>query len=379
MSTESREMKKNTAILAITPRGKVAALNLREHLEAQIWLPLKLKEEEEGVLYYETPFRDIVEKLFSSYENLVFVMAVGIVVRAIAPFLKDKSEDPAVVVMDEGMNYAVSLLSGHVGGANELARSLARNSGSIAVVTTATDINAKTAWDVVAKQWNAYSYRDNDTYKALNLAEISSGKVVACIDVEDAVLSEILKKQGVGEERIFLCPKEALAHTKAGDNIVLFTASCYVETEKGRIRVEEKGFEIEGRRVFPVVKKCYALGVGCRRGIAPELLKAEFTKFLTELNIHPYSIAVLASIDIKKEEEAISVLAEELGVEFLTYTRQEIRSVEDRMPDMHRSEFVFRRVGVYNVSQSCAYLAGGGEIVKEKTKCDQSTFSLAKI
>lgn len=378
MSTESREMKK-TAIIAITPRGRTTALRLSRHLDAQVWLPLKLKKEEGGVFYYETPFRDIVEKLFSSYENLVFVMAVGIVVRTIAPFLKDKSKDPAVVVMDEGMNYAISLLSGHVGGANELARELARNVGCIPVVTTATDVNEKTAWDIVAKEWKAYSYRDNDIYKALNLAEISAQRIVSCIDVEEDILFDLLKKQGVEEDRVFFCLEDALSHTKKEDNIVLFTVSSHVDVRGRRIRVEEKEFEIEGRRIFPVVKKCYALGVGCRKGIEAQLLKKEFLKFLDALNVHPHSIAVLASIDIKKEEEAILVLAEELGVDFLTYTKEEIRSIEDRMPDMEKSEFVFRQVGVYNVSQSCAYLAGGGEIVKEKTSCDRSTFSLVKI
>ncbi|MDO4792807.1 MAG: cobalt-precorrin 5A hydrolase [Filifactor alocis] len=373
-------MKKKTAIIAITPRGRSTALTLRKHLNAQVWLPLKLKGEEEEVSYYEIPFRDIVEDLFVSYENLIFVMAVGIVVRAVAPLLKDKSKDPAVVVMDEGMNYAISLLSGHVGGANELAQEIARDVGCIAVVTTATDVNEKTAWDIVAKEWKAYSYRDNEIYKALNLAEISGQKIVACIDTEEDVLFDLLKKQGVEEDRIFFCLEEALSHTKKEDNVVLFTTSSYVEAGGGgRIRVEEKAFEVEGRRVFPVVKKCYALGVGCRRGIEPQLLKKEFVRFLDELNVHPHSIAVLSSIDIKKDEEAILVLAEELGVDFLTYTKEEIRNVEDRMPDMERSEFVFRQVGVYNVSQSCAYLAGRGEIVKEKTSCDRSTFSLAKI
>ncbi|MBI5286633.1 MAG: cobalamin biosynthesis protein CbiG, partial [Deltaproteobacteria bacterium] len=105
----------------------------------------------------ETSFQNLrqeVKKAFNGYDGLVFIMATGIVVRVIAPFLKDKAKDPAVVVVDEGGRYAISLLSGHLGGANELTMRIAKLIGAKPVITTATDINGLPCIEEVAKRFN---------------------------------------------------------------------------------------------------------------------------------------------------------------------------------------------------------------------------------
>lgn len=375
-------MKKQRAMIALTPNGKVSALKLQSLIGGDVHLPSKLKgeREDDGSFYYEEPFRSKVGELMGDYEEIVFLMATGIVVRTISSFLKDKSRDPAIVVMDENLNYSISLLSGHVGGANRLAKHIAEKTGAIPVITTSTDVNQKTAWDIVAKEWKAYSYDDNDKYKALNFAEVSAKKVIVCLRLRfKSGLEEILERNGVEGSRI--TDDIELAVEKAGNTgrIVLFTDEFATMYRNRRIEVGKGEFELGGSLFFPVIKRQYAVGIGCRKGISIETLREQFLLFLKHQNIHSSAIGLLCSIEIKKEEEAIVRLAEECRVPFQTYTKEEIRRVEPLIQGMERSDFVFRNVGVYNVSHSCAYLSGEGEVIAGKTKYVQSTFSVSKL
>lgn len=375
-------MKSRLAVIALTPNGRDSALKLCHLMEAEVHLPMKLQDGyfHERVFYYKESFRERVGKLMREYESIIFLMATGIVVRVAASFLKDKSQDPAIVVMDEKMKFAVSLLSGHLGGANRLTSEVAEKTGAVPVITTSTDVNEKTAWDMVSKEWRAYSYLENEKYKELNFAEVSGKKILVCIDLRfEEDLEEILSRNGVREKRIFRSVGSAIAQAGEGDVIVFFTDRYAITHQDAETAVLKDGFILRGRFFFPVIKRQYAVGIGCRKGISYSDLKEQFDLFLKKENIHPSSIGLLTSIEIKKEEGAILRLSKELDVPFLTYTKEEIQNVESSMEDMEKSEFVFQNVGVYNVSQSCAYLAGNGNIVVKKKKYRQATFAVSKL
>ncbi|MHB8172659.1 MAG: cobalamin biosynthesis central domain-containing protein, partial [Thermincolia bacterium] len=151
----------STAIIVLTAQGVKTAKRAKDHLTLQgsdpihLYLPEKLM----GLLeagearVYQGPLREVVEKIFHQYRALICVMALGIVVRLIGPLAANKGEDPAVVTLDEKGQFVISVLSGHLGGANQLAGQLAEALGATAVITTATDVQGKTAIDVLARQW----------------------------------------------------------------------------------------------------------------------------------------------------------------------------------------------------------------------------------
>jgi cobalt-precorrin 5A hydrolase len=130
------------AIVALTEKGKKIALKIKKHLpNSRIYLPAKLGKDTDSDLLFEESLRDLTGKLFKEYEKIIFCMALGIVVRVIAPYLQDKFSDPAVVVVDEGGRFAISTLCGHEGRANELSYLVAGIIDGEPVVTTSSESN----------------------------------------------------------------------------------------------------------------------------------------------------------------------------------------------------------------------------------------------
>ena len=131
-----------TAIIALTGNGSVLALKLGPQLNADVFIKQEFITNSDAVWTKVYPIRDtlalLVEEIFNTYEGLIFIMACGIVVRTIAPFIKSKTSDPAVIVMDEKGKYVISLLSGHIGGANKIATEIAKLTEGVPVITTST-------------------------------------------------------------------------------------------------------------------------------------------------------------------------------------------------------------------------------------------------
>ncbi|MFC2468683.1 MAG: cobalamin biosynthesis protein CbiG, partial [Negativicutes bacterium] len=140
------------AVFVATAHGIELAGKLRQELEGTVDIFVKEGRDVPGKAYRYERLGDTVRTLFTQYDALIFCMAVGIVVRLIAPCLKSKLTDPAVVVVDERVHYAISLLSGHVGGANRLTERVAAILGAVSVITTATDVNHYLAPDALATE-----------------------------------------------------------------------------------------------------------------------------------------------------------------------------------------------------------------------------------
>lgn len=154
------------AIIAVTERGRDLAITLTKTVAATIFVPEKHCTEQTNSL---TPdFGTAMREIFTKYQALICIMATGIAVRTLAPVIEDKLSDPAVLVMDEHGKFIISLLSGHVGGANELTERIATITGGAAVITTATDRANVAAIDNIAKQLNGYL----PDFKTLSLIHI---------------------------------------------------------------------------------------------------------------------------------------------------------------------------------------------------------------
>ena len=288
----------------------------------------------------------------AAHHALVFVGACGIAVRAIAPWITDKLHDSPVLVMDEQGQYVIPLLSGHVGGANELAVRLARELGAIPVITTATDLHDSFAVDLFAKT------NDLRICNREGIAKVSA-KVLA------------------GEEITMSVPTGYLA---VDDTIPPGIRLCaYPPAEKVDVLIAdgtEEIFRKESAELLLQPKK-YILGVGCKKNTDSAKLDSFLKKILDEQGIVIEQIAALASIDVKKEERCLLEFSEKYRIPFWTYTAQELQAVPG---EFHSSEFVKVQVGVDNVCERAAMKAAGadGRICRAKQAQDGMTVAIAE-
>ena len=288
----------------------------------------------------------------ASHHALIFVGACGIAVRAIAPWITDKLHDSPVLVMDEQGQYVIPLLSGHVGGANELAARLAEALGSIPVITTATDLHGSFAVDLFAKR--------NDLW-------ICNKEGIA------RVSSKVLS----GEE---ITMSVQTGHLAADEDIPTGIRLCaYPPAEKVDVLIAdgtEEIFRKESAELLLQPKK-YILGVGCKKNTDSAKLDSFLKKILDEQGIVIEQIAALASIDVKKEERCLLEFSEKYRIPFWTYTAQELQAVPG---EFHSSEFVKVQVGVDNVCERAAMKAAGadGRICRAKQAQDGMTVAIAE-
>ena len=152
-----------TSVLAITKNGVYIGENLKRLFpEWSIFAPSKLSNENTGIIWYSEPTSKKIIELFKDNNALICIFSLGAVIRLIAPYLKDKKTDPAVIVIDDKTNFVISVLSGHIGGANELTEEIADKIGALSVITTAADVNKTIAVDLVGREFN-WKIEDDST------------------------------------------------------------------------------------------------------------------------------------------------------------------------------------------------------------------------
>lgn len=276
-------------------------------------------------------------RAFSRSDGLIFVGATGIAVRSIAPHLHHKSTDPAVVVVDEGGQFVIPILSGHLGGANDLAREMAALIGAVPIITTATDVNGVFAVDQWARR---------------------QGLLVCNPERILSVSSRLLARETVG----FFS-----AWPIAGE---LPTGLSLVPREDAQVVLDLHRPEEVALWLCP---KGVRVGMGCRRGTPETALHALLEEVLTQEGLPQNAVSALCTIDLKKDERGLQKLAGELGVPLTTYSAQELAQVPG---DFTPSPFVEQVTGVDNVCERAA-LASGGILLRNKTAKDGATVALA--
>lgn len=306
------------------------------------WKKEGLKEREEEFLSQWTG------KMFAEKRAMIFVSATGIAVRAIAPWIRDKMTDPPVVTVDEGAQFVIPLLSGHVGGANELARHIADWLEAVPVITTATDVNGKFAVDLFA---SAYHMTITDRKEAKNIsAAVLEGKQIG-------VFSDLPIKK---------LPDGFVMDRWCEENI------C--------ITVKDPSFPGKKASYLRLVPRAVVLGVGCRRGTDPEFMKEKVFALLKEHGIDPAAVKAIASVDVKQDEPAVLDLKQLFDGECLHqpceqrfYTPEQLNQVPG---DFKESAFVKKQIGVGNVCERSA-CAAGGKLLVEKQAGDGITLAAA--
>lgn len=352
---EDERFNGSCAFYAFTAKGARKAVEISQSLGKTVIYSVGRSGEEEGVnRVAPEDFDQLLARQWKQFDAHVFVGAAGIAVRKTAPLLRDKATDPAVVSCSESGSHLIPLLSGHLGGGNRLARRLARISGGEAVITTATDTRGITAFDEAAAREQT-CVLNPDAIKTLNAALLAG----------DSILFH--GPQEIYERYWKECPQVIPAETEGKEA----TETPDVPAVYWDVTAPETVGEAPA---LSIRSASFVLGIGCKKGTGPELLKQSAEEFLHRQGLSRSRLKALASCTLKEQEPAILALAEQWGVPFQVFTPDELDKVDIPTP----SDAVFEKTGTHSVSEASAILASGGTLKMPKTVCNGSiTLALA--
>lgn len=329
--------KKKMVIVCFTPQGQVLAEKIQS-----VWIsPVLEAEWNVEFIYKPVPFRGWMQEHFQELDALVFIGAMGIVVRDMAPCLKSKLIDPAVVVLDEKGQFVISVLSGHIGGGNDLTIELAKRVGAVPVVTTSSDVNGKIAIDVFAKKNNLF-------ITSMKQAKLCASDIVSGYPVTFHCDGDVIGK--VPRELGGKCLDLSLQETDAEDEI-------YQKDPKERKKPFEVVVSPKVQRpldgMLHLIPQAYVLGVGCKKDTPMEQIDARILEELDKFDIDIRSIKGMASIDIKQEEEGLLAFAKKRRIPVAFYSAEDLSKLEGNFTP---SRFVSSITGVENVCERAGFM-----------------------
>ncbi len=356
-----------------------------------------------------------VKKEFYEADSLVFIGALGIAVRAVAPFIESKAYDPAVVAVDETGKHVIPVLSGHIGGANKLSERIAKITGGEAVITTATDLNGKFAVDNWTKE-QCLAIINPEKIKSISSAVLKGQEILfesiypisrsgeLFLPAKNKYLEESYNESlfdnqnkmedGLSKGSYFNgysgTSNEKKNNHQSGKRKER-TQYRYIYNGIEFIEADERGIEGEASKIksMPFVyigvtdtdedclKLCLktgVLGVGCRKGVSVERIEDSFQKFLRDNRVFGECIKTVASIDLKEDEEGLLRFCERHGFEAVFYTADQLNSLTG---DFSSSEFVKEITGVDCVCERSAAYCSGAPLIIRKYAGDGVTFALA--
>lgn len=326
-------MSKKTAIIYLSNRG--------QRLAEKFLLAADFSE----VVEIEINVKTTLQKAWIKYDNIICIMAIGIVVRSIGSLCMDKKSDPGIVVIDEAGRFVVSLLSGHVGGANKMASDVATLIGGQAVITTASDVTGHTALDLWAIK-NGLLPNKNALLTKASALLISSGRLRVYLDVPYSgnLPSDMQLVGNVTEADIII----GHLRLEKSDRLILEPQSLYI-------------------------------GIGCNRNTNIHTMETSYSEFLDNYDLKRSWVAGLASIDLKIDEEGMLQFALKNGLSLSFFSKELLNKV----PDISSSQAVLKAVGAKGVAEPASMLAGRtnsqlGDLLVEKQKWKDVTLALAR-
>ena len=330
-----------TAIYCVSKNGYETCLKIKENVynDLHIYVSgrvanlLNLENENiENLFIINERVPILLEKTFNKYDLHIFVAATGAVVRIIEGKFKSKDTDPAVITIDDHANFVISLLSGHLGGANEECKKIASGIGAIPVITTASDVGGKIAVDTLSQKIKA------------KLNDLDGAKRVTSLIVN-------------GENVSLHLPKNIVNNYENSAGAIIVSNRKNIEISK-------------------IIPQNIFIGIGCKRGVSKEHIIEKLKYAMDKQNLELSAIKMAASAWVKSDETGLLEAMKELDIPIKFFEKEEILKLEDLIEE--KSEYVKKTIGVYGVSEPCAFLAssGKGAFLAKKIKLDGMTLSI---
>lgn len=330
-----------TVIIASTDRGVALGNRIRTEFPKSLLVSTRPHEQATQI----ESIAAFLENNFSAFDTLIFVGALGICVRSIAPYLQDKQSDPAVINMDDSGRFVQAVVSGHIGGANDITRKVAAAIGAQAVITTSSDLQELWALDTLAKEFGWKATPSADMNSIISLF-VNNKRTALLLDIKDKGTAYLEKSLPAFTDVYYDFQQIDLSQYEL---LIAVTYKTY------SLRIPVLHFHA------PVLH----VGMGCSRDIETDQLEASVYEQLGIQQLATAAIKTIGSIDVKHDETAFIALAEKLQVPFITYTAEELNTQQVVNP----SEVVMSKLGVHSVSEASAMLSSRNqELLLEKQK-----------
>jgi cobalt-precorrin 5A hydrolase len=349
------------AIYALTVNGAKLGRRLQQALAfADLFVSDAAQSDDCTAQHLTLPLSTFVGQKFISYDGHIFICATGIVTRVISSLIKDKKEDPAVVCLDEQGKFAISLLSGHRGGANQLSERVAYLVKATPVITTASEVSETVSADMLGAPFG------------WTLDPVCEPAIT---EVATAIVNHlpVLIAQEAGEKSWWQYEKRMPAHLLCHDNLYEVNSRDY----RGAILISDKRApQIKGwenKLVLWRPRSLY-LGLGCDRNTPLTTLKAGLQAFSEELNLSLASVAAIASIDLKADEAGLLALAEEMQWPFISYSPEQLDGLQGVE---NPSDYVKKVTGSNSVAEAAALkAANSNKLLVSKWRFKQDGFNM---
>ncbi|MBF0274002.1 MAG: cobalamin biosynthesis protein [Nitrospinae bacterium] len=356
--------KKRCAFVAITINGAKNALALNKSFEGTTFIPEKFRKKinikESNISFFKTTSKELIKEIFNQYEQIVWFGALGVLVRFIGPLLQDKKTDPAVISIDEQGTFVISVVSGHLGGANKLSEEIAEKISATPVITTASDVSHTIAVDLLGSEFNWKCEKYENITKVS--ASVVNGEKVAII-------------QTTGERNWWKYKEKLPSNLLVlksfdGVNINHYDAFLFITDEENNISKDLHN------KIVMYRPKSLIVGIGCNRNTPLNEIEDAIFQTLKKNNLSFHSVRNLATIDKKRNEKAFIQFSEKYNLPFRYFTPQELNSIKIPNP----SEYSLKYVKAQGVAEPAALLsAKTATLLQEKVKFTNVTIAIARI
>jgi len=369
VATERNNAPEKTAIIALTRNGARMARTLAGSLDRDhtLFIDRRFRKDDDSGETFDLPLRPVVKRAFAEYSSLVLFLSAGASIRLLAPLLERKQVDPSVVCVDDAGSFCVSLISGHVGGADQLAQEVAVCLGARAVVTSASHASGTLAVDLLGREFGWRLKADSTTITRASAAVINGQPIGIW--------------QGAGEPGWW--PDE----TPLPENIAVYATleDLAASACATALIISDTTGDLEtllADKITVVYRpRSLVIGMGCRRGVPVEELESLLAEALRENGLSAECLAEIATAEIKRGEPGLEQLAERHGVPLSFLQADELNGVFETNPGSitSKSERAHGLVGVWGVAEPAALLtAGANELLVTREKTTRATIAIAR-
>ena len=346
----------NVSVLAITKNG----INIGEKLKElfpnwNIFVPSKLSNKNKSITWYSEPTSDKIIELFKNSNALICLFSLGAVIRLIAPYLKDKKTDPAVIVIDDKTNFVISVLSGHIGGANELTQEISEKLNALPVITTAADVNKTIAVDLVGREFG-WKIDDETTVTKISAHMVNAEPI--------GVFQQTGNKKWYKE-----LPKNVTIYNsleelkKSNSKAHLIISDTIIDNELAQESVIYR-------------PQSLVIGIGLHWDTTKDTIKDGIEHCLKKFNLSSKCIAKLVSIKKPEDVQGLIDLGKEMEIPVEYVNREDLAKI----PAPNPSETVKAFEGTASVSEAAAIKVSEGQLIVEKQKFPPNlTIAIARI